>query len=273
MIQNSLKINIDVPKIIWQTGIDEYSNLKYPFTLNVKTWQDLNPDWEYRYASQSQKYLDIYEYGDEELTELSKHLHGPFIADLWRYIMLYQYGGVYSDLDSINYISLETLRYNVTSPECQIIVSNNSGYSNRLNSPLYKLDDDIIDCPPCLKFSELISSGIYGQEMWMDNGAFASIKQSKPLKNVLNEIKFRFKTFKEIHENNFDYSHEMLRFVLDCSAFEVGVKKEENLISRTFIYDIQSYNDYDGLKAFKDYFTDIHSYKTSKVLFSNEKNG
>jgi hypothetical protein len=263
------KFRINVPKIIWQTGIDEYEDLKYPFNLNVKTWQDLNPDWEYRYASQSQKYLDIYEYADEELIELSKYLYGPFIADLWRYIMLYQHGGVYSDLDSINAVSLEILPTNVTSHECQTIVSNDSGYNNKLNSPIYFLNGEKLDCLPCLKFSELIVSGIYGQEKWLNNGGFAAIKNSKPLKNVLDEIKFRFKLFKEVHENNFDAGHEMLRFIVDCSAFEVGLKKEENLISKTFIYDVQSQGDYNGLKVFKDFFININSYKISRILFSD----
>jgi hypothetical protein len=89
------------------------------------------------------------------------------------------------------------------------------------------------------------------------------------LKNVLDEIKFRFKLFKEVHENNFDAGHEMLRFIVDCSAFEVGLKKEENLISKTFIYDVQSQGDYNGLKVFKDFFININSYKISRILFSD----
>lgn len=266
------RFKVEIPKIIWQTGKDAYNELKYPFNINVTTWQKLNPDWEYRYADQNKTYEDIASYGDTELVDLSKYLDGPFLADLWRYIMLYQYGGVYADLDSINVIPLDILPYNITTKECQTIVSNNSGYSNYLNPAVYKYNHEVIPCPACLKFSSITETGIFSKRNWLENCGFAAIPRSKPLGYVLDEVKRRFLLFKELHNNDFDISHEMLKFIVDCSAFDIGIKKDENIISKTFMYDVQSHGpeEYNGLKIFKNFFTDLSCYSFNKVFFYDE---
>jgi hypothetical protein len=276
MINNALnfRFKINIPKIIWQTGKDEYSKLKYPFNINVKTWQEINPEWEYIYADQNKKYQDIIEYGDKDFIELSNYLDGPFLADLWRYIMIYQYGGVYADLDSVNVIPLEILPYNITNYNCQAIISNGSGYSNYLNLPMYKFNYEMITCPGCLKFSELTNSSVFSQKTWLENCGFAAVKNSKPLLYVLDEVKRRFALFKELHHNGFDNSHEMLKVIVDCSAFEIGITKDESIISRTFVYDVQSHGEksYEGLKLFKDFFTDIACYNFNKIFFYKDDN-
>lgn len=265
----SCKFRINIPKIIWQTGRDSYENLQYPLTNCANTWMQLNPDWEYRYADQKKKYSDIVEFGDQDFIELSEHLFGKYIADLWRYIMLYQHGGVYSDLDSICWLSLDMVEYNLVSLDTQVIVSNESGYNNLGNHAVYAKDNKTEYCSPCYEFSRIIKSGPQGKPTWMNNGAFAAIKESEVLKNVLDEVKYRFRLFKDLHKDGFDISHEMLRFTVDCSAFEVGVTKNENLISRTFINSIQSYvyNNSDK-QMFRDIFADVQCYSYNKINFS-----
>jgi hypothetical protein len=259
-------ISIEIPNIIWQTGKDDYESLEYPYNLNANTWQTINPNWEYRYANEEQKRNDIYNYGDQDFIELSKYLEGAFLADLWRYIMLYQHGGVYSDLDSINALSLDILPYNITSRKCETIVSNDGGYTN-FGPAVYNYSSKVRPCLPCLEFTEIIKTGVYGQDQWMNNNGFAAIPRSKPLEYVLDEVRRRFNIFKETHGNKIQGSHEIINHVVDCSAFEVGVTKDESLISRTFIYSVQSHGNNNGKKLFKDYFTDVYSYTTSNVFF------
>jgi hypothetical protein len=260
------KLSIEIPKIIWQTGKDDYEALKYPHDLNVNTWQTINPNWSYRYANQEQKRNDIYNYGDQDFIELSKYLESAFLADLWRYIMLYQHGGVYADLDSINALSLDILPYNITTSRCQTIVSNDRGYTN-FGPTVYNYANQVKPCLSCLEFTKRIKTGVYGQDQWMNNNEFAAIARSKPLEYVLDEVRRRFNIFKETHNNNIKGTHEIINHVVDCSAFEVGVTKDESLISKTFIYAVQSHGNNNGKKLFKDYFTDVYSYTTSNVFF------
>jgi len=88
-----------IPKLIFQTFKTKYFSNE--FQSIIDTWKTYNP--EYKYA--------IYDNTDcEEFIE--KHFHkrvsdaykrilpGAFKADLWRYCVLYIYGGVYVDIDT-----------------------------------------------------------------------------------------------------------------------------------------------------------------------------
>jgi mannosyltransferase OCH1-like enzyme len=90
-----------IPKIIWQTYKDSFDQLQPYMVDAVNTWKNLNPDFEYRYMDDSQAAEFI-------LNEYGKEWHEIFInlpvgvmrGDLWRYMIIYKYGGVYSDLDT-----------------------------------------------------------------------------------------------------------------------------------------------------------------------------
>lgn len=98
---------MSIPKIIWQTHEYEYEDLPYPYNLNSLTWQEMNPDFEYRYASADQRHEDIKKYGADVLDfYLSIHSdlgldQNVLKADIWRYVVLRQFGGIYADLDSV----------------------------------------------------------------------------------------------------------------------------------------------------------------------------
>lgn len=97
-----------IPKIIWQTYKDPFDQLQ-PYMIGaVNTWKEKNPEYEYRY-------MDDMQAADFVLKEYGKEWHDIFISlpvgvmrgDLWRYMIIYKYGGVYTDLDTecINPIS------------------------------------------------------------------------------------------------------------------------------------------------------------------------
>lgn len=87
----------EIPKIIWQTM---KSNQVPAFMKEyADTWIDKNPEYEYRFfddddivdfiSNDFPSYLEVYK----------KIKYGASKADLWRYLIMYKYGGVYVDLD------------------------------------------------------------------------------------------------------------------------------------------------------------------------------
>jgi len=87
-----------IPRIVWQTHESSYDDLPDLYKDNSQTYKNLG--WEYIYHSALDRELFITEHFPEYL-HLYLHI-GPGIyrADLWRYLVLYKYGGFYADIDS-----------------------------------------------------------------------------------------------------------------------------------------------------------------------------
>lgn len=89
-----------IPKIVWQTHEWEYENLPPNFKSASLTWKNLNPEWEYRYVDAAERAKQVESF-DSTFYLFYRHMDKTSQADLWRYITVYQNGGVYSDMDSI----------------------------------------------------------------------------------------------------------------------------------------------------------------------------
>lgn len=90
-----------IPKIIWQTYKDSFDVLPQYMKDATQTWKDQNPEYEWKYMDDKQAEEFI-------LTEFGEEWHNIFInapvgvmrGDIWRYMIIYKYGGVYADLDT-----------------------------------------------------------------------------------------------------------------------------------------------------------------------------
>jgi len=86
-----------VPKIIWQT----MKTNRVPVILKdyANTWIEKNPEYEYRFLDDE----DIIDFIRNDfpayLEAYQKIKYGASKADLWRYLIMYKYGGVYADMD------------------------------------------------------------------------------------------------------------------------------------------------------------------------------
>jgi len=90
-----------IPKTIWQTYKDPFNNLQPYMIESIDTWKSLNPDYEYRYMDDNQaKEFILNEYGQDWLDIFNALPVGVMRGDLWRYMIIYKYGGVYADLDT-----------------------------------------------------------------------------------------------------------------------------------------------------------------------------
>ena len=96
---NDLYNSIMIPKIIWQTHETPYDELPELYKINSQTYIDLE-EWEYSYNSNADREAFIEEHFPEYLHLYRYMVPGMFRADLWRYLVLYKYGGFYVDMDS-----------------------------------------------------------------------------------------------------------------------------------------------------------------------------
>ena len=90
-----------IPKIIWQTYKDPFNKLQ-PYMLDaIDTWKNLNPEFEYKYMDdfEASQFI-LNEYGQEWYDIFVNLPVGVMRGDLWRYMVIYKYGGVYADLDT-----------------------------------------------------------------------------------------------------------------------------------------------------------------------------
>ena len=93
------KINYEqkIPKIIWQT----FKTNEVPSIMKdyVDTWILKNPEYEYRFYDDEDVINFLKNYFPEYYEGYSMIKYGASKADLWRYLIMYKYGGVYADMD------------------------------------------------------------------------------------------------------------------------------------------------------------------------------
>ncbi len=91
-----------IPKIIWQTYKLSKEELKPYMVDAMNTWINLNPEYEHRYMSDADAAQFIAdEYGKEWFDIFVNVPLGVMRGDILRYMLIYTYGGVYSDLDTL----------------------------------------------------------------------------------------------------------------------------------------------------------------------------
>lgn len=89
-----------IPKIIWQTHNYKYDELPSHLIKYTKNWQNLNPGWTYNYVDHEQRSLFVKKYLPDIHEKYYLNCEPMYQADIWRYAVIYKYGGVYADMDS-----------------------------------------------------------------------------------------------------------------------------------------------------------------------------
>jgi mannosyltransferase OCH1-like enzyme len=86
-----------IPKIIIQTW--KTSKLPQQFKEWSSTWKTMNPDFTYMFFNDKDCFKFIYKYYNEYL-DLYDSLSTIEKTDMFRYLVLHKYGGVYTDMDT-----------------------------------------------------------------------------------------------------------------------------------------------------------------------------
>lgn len=88
-----------IPKTIWQTW--KSHNLPAEAAGCMASWKQANPGYQHVLMDDEECRESVRSLGDSELLEIYDRLPIPVMkADLWRYAIIYDKGGVYSDIDT-----------------------------------------------------------------------------------------------------------------------------------------------------------------------------
>ncbi len=95
-----------IPKKIFQTHQYKYEDLPKWFKQTSMSWINLNPGWEYIYhdAVTREKYVKD---TSPELYKIYGEIRKPHQADIWRYLIVKNEGGVYADMDSFCLVPMD----------------------------------------------------------------------------------------------------------------------------------------------------------------------
>jgi hypothetical protein len=107
-----------IPKKIFQTW--KTLNISDNFKSLIDSWKINNPDYEHvLYDNEMCRDFIANNFDADVLYTYDKINPGAFKADLWRYCILYKYGGFYADVDSLCFNSINKF---VTNPNVEFII-------------------------------------------------------------------------------------------------------------------------------------------------------
>jgi len=91
-----------IPKIIWQTYETDFNLLPEEAKQCSYSWQIKNPDWKYMYMDSKQRdEFILHEFGNDWYSLFKNIKLGIVKANIWRCMIIYIYGGLYCDLDTV----------------------------------------------------------------------------------------------------------------------------------------------------------------------------
>lgn len=238
-----------IPKIIWQTHEWKYEDLPENFRGTIKTWKNLNPEWEHRYVDASQRAIDVKKY-NRLLYRYYALADGVTQADIWRYVIIYTDGGVYADMDSICTMPLDYMIEKYYNGEDTISL-------------------EIMSENPNFEFNEK-----YGQN-GVNNSNFAAVKNSKIMKMIIDNIinKYRKITLLDVFntcnfEDKIDGQIKCLSLYYEMYSDVVMNNQKEvcfNFKASTHSKDFKE-------KFDSDYWIDNYGEQISYFSFIREKN-
>ena len=99
-MENKKVKKYNIPKKLFQSW--ETTNIEPEFQKVIDKWKEFNPDYEYIFHDSEQCLKFIQENFEENVvTAYNKIIPGAYKCDLWRCCVLYIYGGVYADIDTL----------------------------------------------------------------------------------------------------------------------------------------------------------------------------
>jgi len=125
-----------IPKILHQTWKTK-ENLPVDFEKYSSTWKNLHPTWDYRLYDDNDCLLIVKKYFPQFLDTYLQLPTPVMKADMFRYMIIYQFGGLYADIDA------EALKPfdNLINKDDKMIVGTEIDFDNLAFSkfnPLYK---------------------------------------------------------------------------------------------------------------------------------------
>jgi mannosyltransferase OCH1-like enzyme len=193
------------PKIIWQTHNYKKEDLPEHISNIGGTWKNLNPGWEYRYVDHIQRDEMVRAY--PEIYETYKTQAPTFQSDIWRFLVTYEYGGCYADMDSVCVKPLDYLLQDID-PLIQLITvpiykhsGNTHNYVSKKHSqPMTKVFNTMNQMPSSL--IKWVPWNIFTQKVYSDD----TISQSFIVQTEHNSIEDVAARHSHSYKSKFDLS-------------------------------------------------------------------
>lgn len=182
-----------IPKHIYQTHEWNYEDLPENFRRTSETWQKINPEFKYIYHNREQRDFVVREF-DNDMWFLYNNVDPCAKADIWRYIILYQNGGHYADMDSVCTTSLDNWHEN--------ILLNHNDFAIPFGLSINPAIENIYPAP--IKETVFHKYMLKLENYWANNSNFAAVSNSKVLEKTLNNIlsEYHDMEYKNIIENS-----------------------------------------------------------------------
>lgn len=91
-----------IPKIIWQTYETDYDSLPEYIKDYCDSWKYFHPNYEYNFfSSLDRDNFVLNEFGEKWYSLFNNLPVKVMKADIWRLMVLYENGGIYSDIDNL----------------------------------------------------------------------------------------------------------------------------------------------------------------------------
>ena len=180
-----------IPRILWQTHRFAPSDLPHYISACTDSWGELNPEFDYRYVSESQTYEQVSLIQDGRFKYIYEYPYMSKVtrADIWRLLILQEFGGIYIDCDMVclkpilNFINLrkefaidtvnaqhmwfsDDVSNHFGNPELQFAVLNGIIASSPNNKFITSCTDSLEElCLKAIKNDEIIGPDITGPAM------------------------------------------------------------------------------------------------------------
>jgi inositol phosphorylceramide mannosyltransferase catalytic subunit len=130
-----------IPKIIHQTY--KHASLPSVFAQCQKVIRELHPDFEYRFYTDEDMYSEIKTHFPEYYDKFEGLPRMIMRIDMFRYFLMYRYGGLYTDMDYLMFKPFDMLNEEIVIP-CNreegdtITCLGNCVFASRPNHPFWK---------------------------------------------------------------------------------------------------------------------------------------
>lgn len=202
-------------KIIWQTHVWEYDDLPDLYKKTSQTWQVMNPDWDYRYIPNSQMRKEIKKISQSVAELFDKQTDMLTKADIYREVMVYEYGGLWADMDSACLFPIDN------------VIKNNYEKEMICLPPFPKFgmdpDNNYSEEPIDISIDKLLSGIECGY--WISNAVFLgkkyNIVSEEIMESLTGQWSFKENSFMGMRAELYEKHHELMSLDLMC-AFHDG---------------------------------------------------
>ena len=137
-----------IPKKIFQTYECSYEELPKWFKKTSESWINLNPGWHYIYHDEVQRTRYV-KHNSPELYKTYEAVKNIHKADIWRYLILRNEGGVYADMDSFCTVPMDYILEGL--PDHIDVVSTEIENLNHVNNANFGAVIDSIVLNECIE--------------------------------------------------------------------------------------------------------------------------